>query len=94
VSPDIRFELTTVLQELMVNMSKHSNATNVVIRFERMEKLFHIYYQDNGIGIADNVTFNNGLTNTGNRMAGMGGTITFETIAEHGLKIHICLPFS
>jgi tetratricopeptide (TPR) repeat protein len=94
VSPDIRFELTTVLQELMVNMSKHSNATNVVIRFERMEKLFHIYYQDNGIGIADNVTFNNGLTNTGNRMASMGGTITFETIAEHGLKIHICLPFS
>jgi signal transduction histidine kinase len=94
LSDGAKFETKLVLQELMVNMSKHSRATNVVIRFECVDKHIHIYYQDNGVGMSAHVTFNNGLRNTGNRIASIGGTITFETIAEQGLKIHICLPFS
>jgi signal transduction histidine kinase len=83
-----------VLQELMVNMRKHSMAGNVVLQFERLEERIHIYYQDNGVGMSDDIIFNNGLTNTGNRIAAIDGEITFETQAEQGLKIHIHFPIA
>jgi tetratricopeptide (TPR) repeat protein len=90
----IRSQIKVVLQELMVNMRKHSMAGNVVLQFERLEERIHIYYQDNGVGMSDDIIFNNGLTNTGNRIAAIGGEITFETQAEQGLKIHIHFPIA
>ena len=43
---------------------------------------------------SDDIIFKNGLTNTGNRIAAVGGEITFETQAERGLKIHIHFPIA
>jgi hypothetical protein len=43
---------------------------------------------------SDDIIFKNGLTNTGNRIAAIGGEITFETQAEQGLKIHIHFPIA
>lgn len=40
-----------VIQELLVNMRKHSQASLVVISFKNEEKKLHINYSDNGIGI-------------------------------------------
>ena len=40
------------------------------------------------------ITLENGVCNTGNRIAGIGGEITFETQAEQGLKIHIHFPIA
>ena len=36
--------------------------------------------------------FKNGLTNTGNRINAINGTITFDTKIEKGLKIDIAFP--
>jgi signal transduction histidine kinase len=87
-------EIEHILQELMVNMSKHSQANDVVIRFEHADEKINIYYTDNGIGISGKPQAKNGLTNTGNRIKAINGTLTFDTNVEKGLKIKILFPVS
>ncbi|QIJ90036.1 hypothetical protein C7H62_2228 [Mesoflavibacter sp. HG96] len=50
-----------VLQELMTNMKKHSQATLVVIIFNQAQNKIEIKYSDNGIGC--DIKKNNGLQN-------------------------------
>ncbi|TCC99957.1 tetratricopeptide repeat-containing sensor histidine kinase [Pedobacter psychroterrae] len=88
----VKQEIMLVLQELMVNMDKHSRACNVVVKFEQIENQITIYYADDGIGINGTPNFKNGLTNTGNRIRGIGGSITFDSENDKGLKIHISFP--
>ena len=92
VSPKAKQEITHILQELMVNMKKHSGANNVVLKFEQVGNQVNIYYTDDGVGIKGIPTFNNGLTNTGNRIEGIDGKITFDTKNDRGLKVHISFP--
>ena len=94
VSEQAKDEIAHILQELMVNMAKHSQASDVVIKFEQVQQKINIYYTDNGIGIAGKPQPKNGLTNTGSRIDAIGGTITFDTKVEKGLKIQISFPVS
>lgn len=87
-----KYELKHVLQELMVNMRKHSQASSVAIRFERKAGDVRIYYTDNGIGISGGILFKNGLTNTGNRINSIGGNINFGTGTTGGLNIQLQIP--
>ncbi|MGQ7853372.1 tetratricopeptide repeat-containing sensor histidine kinase [Pedobacter sp. WC2501] len=94
VSEQAKDEIEHILQELMVNMGKHSQASDVVIKFEQVQQKINIFYTDNGIGIAGKPQPKNGLTNTGTRIDAIGGTITFDTKVEKGLKIQISFPVS
>lgn len=87
-------EVWHILQELMVNMSKHSQATQVTLRFENVQENIHVLYEDNGIGMARDKEFNNGLRNTETRIENLKGQLTFETKLEKGLKIHLKFPVS
>jgi signal transduction histidine kinase len=82
-----------VLQELMVNMKKHSQATIVMLRFEIINKKVHIYYSDNGVGLSNvKINLKNGFQNVENRIKTINGTITFEPKSVTGLKILITFP--
>jgi tetratricopeptide (TPR) repeat protein len=92
VSVQAKHEIIHILQELMVNMDKHSAASNVVLKFEHIEGQVNIYYTDDGVGIKGLPSFNNGLTNTRNRIQSIGGEVTFASSCEKGLSIHIFFP--
>jgi len=94
INPKVQYEIENILQELMVNMKKHSAASKVAVRFEQKENQINIFYTDNGLGMKAGTTFNNGLRNTGNRIAGISGAINFDTTAEKGLKIQLSFPIS
>lgn len=94
VDAKVKYEVEHILQEFMVNMKKHSGASNVAVKFERNDNRIRISYSDNGIGIKDNLQFNNGLKNTGTRIENIQGAITFETQTERGLKIQFSFPVS
>jgi len=81
-----------VLQELMVNMKKHSQALLVVIKFEISLKKIFIDYTDNGKGCDKNKIIKNGLQNMENRILSTKGTITFETEPDKGFKVKITMP--
>jgi tetratricopeptide (TPR) repeat protein len=73
VNPEVKYEVEHILQELMVNMKKHSGASNVAVRFEDGADQIKIYYTDNGVGMPDETSFKNGLRNTGNRIDAIRG---------------------
>ncbi|NLR63826.1 tetratricopeptide repeat protein [Chitinophaga varians] len=93
VNAQTQHEVEHVLQELMVNMKKHSQASSVLIKFECQNDQFQIHYTDDGIGISPQVTYGNGWRNTENRIKKIGGKYTFEH-PERGLKIHISFPIA
>lgn len=85
-------EVTHVLQELMVNMKKHSQADQVVIRFEKQGNQSEIFYQDNGIGLEHSKTYGKGLSNMVSRIEGIGGEIIFVREEGKGLSVKINIP--
>jgi signal transduction histidine kinase len=84
--------LEPVIGELMVNMDKHSGARNVVVRFEREGKGLKLSYSDDGVGVPPDFRYGNGLTNTGNRISGIGGSLIFDRNTPSGLKVRIFFP--
>jgi signal transduction histidine kinase len=81
-----------ILQELMVNMTKHSNASLVVLKFDSNGKTVFIDYTDNGKGCKKEEIIKNGLQNMENRILAIKGTITFDTEPNKGFKVKITLP--
>lgn len=82
-----------VIQELLVNMKKHSMATIVVFKFSEENNYFKIFYSDNGVGIIqEKIRSKNGLLNVENRITNIGGTFIFDHENQLGVKYNIQLP--
>jgi len=87
-----KITISRVLQELMVNMKKHSQANLVVIKFESDPKSIVISYTDNGKGCEKNLMIKNGLQNMENRIQAVKGTIDFDTEPGKGFRAKIIMP--
>lgn len=82
-----------VIQELLVNMKKHSHCSLAVFTFKKTESKLQIQYSDNGLGAAiEKMNLKNGLQNVENRILAIKGTITFDTKPEKGFKTSITIP--
>jgi signal transduction histidine kinase/Tfp pilus assembly protein PilF len=82
-----------VLQELLVNMKKHSQCSLVVISFKKNEGKLQIDYSDNGVGATfEKLTSKNGLQNVENRIQSIKGTVTFDTKSNKGFKVSFMFP--
>jgi signal transduction histidine kinase len=83
-------QLYRVIQELLTNMKKHSEASLVGITFTKIKKQIIIKYVDNGKGATKTqLLAKNGLQNVENRIAEIKGTITFESSPNEGFKAEI-----
>ncbi|MCL9804491.1 hypothetical protein NAT51_03095 [Flavobacterium amniphilum] len=91
VTNEKKIAVYRVLQELMVNMKKYSQATFVIVGFDMDSHLIMIEYTDNGIGILKDQIRKSGLQNVENRIDAIDGTFIFETINK-GCKIKITFP--
>lgn len=87
-----KITISRILQELMVNMKKHSQANLVVIKFESDQKSILINYMDNGIGCEKSTIVQNGLQNMANRILAFNGTFDIETAPDKGFKVKITMP--
>ncbi|WP_367768196.1 hypothetical protein AB3G33_08390 [Flavobacterium sp. WC2421] len=82
-----------VIQELLVNMKKHSKSSLVVLSFKINKNIIYFDYTDNGIGANfEKINIKNGLHNVENRILAIKGTITFDTKSEKGFKVKITFP--
>ena len=82
-----------VIQELLINVKKHSFATVCVVSFRQFEKKIQIKFSDNGVGMRlEEKYLRNGLQNTENRIQAIKGTITFDTEPMKGFKVKIQFP--
>jgi signal transduction histidine kinase len=89
VSSFKKIALYRVLQELMTNMKKHSQASLVVILFSIEKNKIFIKYTDNGIG--NEIFTKNGLQNAETRIESVGGQFNFESSKGRGFKAEIIL---
>jgi signal transduction histidine kinase len=82
-----------VLQELLVNMKKHSQCSLVVISFKKNEGKLQIDYSDNGVGATfEKLSSKNGLQNVENRIQSIKGTISLDTKSNVGFKVSFTFP--
>ncbi|KGE13496.1 tetratricopeptide repeat-containing sensor histidine kinase [Sphingobacterium deserti] len=88
----VQQEVKHILQELMVNMKKHSQAENVVIRFSMVDHYLHMHYKDDGVGLPRDMKQGNGLASTGNRIKNICGDITFASEPGKGLRVEVIIP--
>lgn len=85
-------ELQLLLNELMVNMKKHSQAKNVVLLFKQADNKVFVHYKDDGVGFAPGFRFGNGLNNTVSRINSLNGAINFGESEKGGAAITISFP--
>ena len=78
-----------VIQELMTNMKKHSQAQIVILSFDEMKHKVLIKYSDDGIGCA--MKKNNGLLNAENRITSLKGKFTLQSEKNKGFKATIII---
>ena len=82
-----------VLQELLVNMKKHSSSSVVILSFKENDNQLEINYTDNGFGVTEEQLLSkNGLKNVENRIIAIKGNSTFDTTFESGFKVNIRFP--
>lgn len=87
-----KIAISRILQELMVNMKKHSQANLVVIKFDSDQKSILINYTDNGKGCDKTEMVKNGLQNMESRIQAIKGNIEFDTEPDKGFKARISMP--
>ena len=82
-----------VLQEMMVNMKKHSQASLVLIDIKNEKGRLHIAYSDNGIGLSDSAdAIKNYLLGIKYRLSGINGEIAIDKSKLKGF--HISFSFT
>lgn len=84
-----RTTIYKVLQELLINMKKHSQASVAVLMFKNEGKKLVISYTDNGVG--SDFKKSTGLQNVENRIVAINGTLTFDTEPSKGFKTKIII---
>ncbi|SEL71041.1 Histidine kinase-, DNA gyrase B-, and HSP90-like ATPase [Aquimarina amphilecti] len=90
---NLKITIYRVLQELMTNMQKHSQADLVAIVFKNEKNNLIIKYSDNGVGIQKSaIKSKNGLRNTEKRILAINGTIIFDSEKNKGFKAEIKIP--
>ncbi|WP_299312768.1 tetratricopeptide repeat-containing sensor histidine kinase [uncultured Aquimarina sp.] len=93
VDKNLKITIYRILQELMTNMQKHSQADLVAIVFKNEKNKMIIKYSDNGVGIQkEDIKSKNGLRNTEKRIQAINGTIIFDSEKDKGFKAEIKIP--
>lgn len=85
------------VQEAMTNITKHSQATETLVKIEREDNAVHLLIKDNGIGFdheKEHQGHGLGLKTMDKRIRMMGGTIQIQTGRERGTMINVYIPIT
>lgn len=92
INKETKIVIYRIVQELLVNMKKHSQCSLASLVMKLDEKTIKINYSDNGVGSENKLKIKNGLQNVENRIESIKGTVTFETEIGKGFKSKIVIP--
>ncbi len=93
ITPEKKIIVHRIIQELMINMKKHSHAELVAITFKKVQRRIEIGYADTGVGVSKNdIIYSSGLRNAENRIKTIGGSFIFDSERGKGFKAKIFFP--
>lgn len=89
VDTDLKSEVFRIVQELLTNMKKHSQASIAAVTFKKEVQELIIQYSDNGIGVDDKKLT---LKSVENRIQVLKGVLTLDAQPDEGLQVSIIIP--
>ncbi len=90
----IEITLYRILQELVNNLIKHSQASYVSVQFFMIDESIMLVFSDDGIGMeVDNTNEGMGLRNIHSRLEMVAGNLSIEPNEPKGLTFNIRVPF-
>lgn len=78
------------MQELLNNVCKHAEASEVTIILRQQGEILHLEVSDNGIGIASGKMTGFGIQGMRERVSALGGDLTLEK--HNGTRVIVNLP--
>lgn len=88
-----------IVQELLNNAKKHSQATKVIFRMTESHESFCLSYEDDGVGFDDKEVQSRKIGSSGmgmeqikSRIVHMGGQLEFISQIRRGMKVIISIP--
>ena len=94
---EARISLYRIFQESLTNTAKHSDADTINISIQSNESEIQLTIQDNGKGVQSLEKINDqnsglGIIGMRERIEGLGGSFSFESIPGEGVLITAKLP--
>jgi len=90
---DLQLSIYRIVQELMANCRKHSNANKVLLMLISIKDKIVIHYEDDGIGADPNQLFEKeksmGLSGMKERIHALNGSMDIQTEIDKGFKVII-----
>lgn len=90
---DVQLNIYRIVQELLNNAAKHSNASLITLILVNIKEKMVIHYEDDGIGSIKDSLFSKengmGLSGVRERVALLNGTVDIETEPNKGFKVII-----
>ena len=86
----VRFTLYRLLQELLNNVCKHADASDVSITLRQQEHSLFLDVADNGVGILPEKIPGFGIQGMRERVSALGGELTLES--SNGTRVIVNLP--
>ena len=80
IAAAVRRNLFLCVKEALNNVCKHSQASQVILRFKQEEGKFNFEIMDNGIGFDNDTSNGNGLSNMRYRMESIGGKFSVVSL--------------
>ncbi|WP_333692639.1 MASE1 domain-containing protein [Atlantibacter hermannii] len=84
------FTLYRLLQELLNNVAKHANATEVDITLSESPGFVHLRVSDNGVGVLPDHAPGLGMQGMSERVQALGGELLLES--QPGVRVTVNLP--
>jgi PAS domain S-box-containing protein len=95
LAPDQATAVFRIFQEILTNVARHAQASNLAVRLTRQEDALLLEVDDDGIGIEPDDNANPtslGLLGMRERVAILGGKITFGRGDQRGTKVVLQIP--
>lgn len=92
-SVDVQMLLYRIIQEQVMNILQHSEARNVMISVEVMDKKIQVVVQDDGAGInLKKIQFGKGYSNIQEKAEALGGDFNLESVeGRPGFKLEVVI---
>jgi signal transduction histidine kinase len=100
LAPGVCRELARIVQEALVNVRKHSSASNVLVRLTAEDGLWKLIVDDDGGGFAFSGRYNHreldairkGPMVIKERVRSIGGELSIESVPGRGARLEISIP--
>jgi signal transduction histidine kinase len=93
LSESFTHEIYRIIQELLANVSKHAEASEVSLTITRHANFLNIIVEDDGVGFKSDGVSGIGLKNIANRLKSLHGTLNIESIVGSGSSIIVDIPY-